>query len=173
MRPPFVFFGYSLGALIGFELARSLRREGIDGPVHLVVAAFRAPHLPDPHRPVHDLPDADLVARLRELGGTPPEVLREPELMSLLLPLLRADLSVSETYVHRQEDPLDCSLTAFGAADDLEVSLEEVSAWRSHTRGPFELRIFPGGHFFIQTAQALMLRSLAHDLGAVARRLDR
>ena len=81
LRAPFVFLGYSMGALIGFELARSLRTEGFDTPVHLVVSAFRAPHLPDPHEPVHDLPDADLVVRLRELGGTPPEVLGEPELM--------------------------------------------------------------------------------------------
>ncbi len=172
LRAPFVFLGYSMGALIGFELARSLRTEGFDTPVHLVVSAFRAPHLPDPHEPVHDLPDADLVVRLRELGGTPPEVLGEPELMELLLPLLRADWSICETYVHRHEEPLDCSLTALGGADDTEVSREELEGWQTHIRGPFELRIFPGGHFFMQTAQALVLRLLARDIRAVLRRLD-
>jgi medium-chain acyl-[acyl-carrier-protein] hydrolase len=172
LRAPFAFFGYSMGALIGFELARSLRTEGLDGPVHLVVSAFRAPHLPDPHEAMHDRPDADLVARLRELGGTPPEVLREPELIDLLLPLLRADLSICETYVHRAGEPLDCSLTAFGGADDAEVSREELEGWQSHARGPFELHVFPGGHFFIQTAQPLVLRLLARDVRAVLRRLD-
>jgi medium-chain acyl-[acyl-carrier-protein] hydrolase len=172
LRAPFAFFGHSMGALIGFELARSLRAEGLDEPVHLVVSAFRAPHLPDLHEAVHDLSDADLVLRLRKLGGTPPEVLREPELMDLMLPLLRADLSVCETYVHRRDEPLDCSLTAFGSAGDPDVSPKDLEHWRSHFRGPFELYIFPGGHFFLQTAQALVLRILARDVRAVLRRLD-
>ena len=172
LRAPFAFFGHSMGALIEFELARSLRTEGLDGPVHLVVSAFRAPHLPDPHEAIHDLPDADLVLRLRKLGGTPPEVLREPELMELMLPLLRADLSICETYVHQHGEPLDCSLTAFGGAGDPEVSREELEGWQSHFRGPFELHIFPGGHFFLQSAQALVLRILARDVSAVLRRLD-
>lgn len=172
LRAPFAFFGHSMGALIEFELARSLRTEGLDAPVHMVVSAFRAPHLPDPHEAIHDLPDADLVLRLRKLGGTPPEVLREPELMELMLPLLRADLSICETYVHQHGEPLDCSLTAFGGAADREVSREELEGWQSHFRGPFDLNIFPGGHFFLQSAQALMLRILARDVSAVLRRLD-
>lgn len=172
LEVPFAFFGHSMGALIGFELARSLWAEGLDGPVHLVVSAFRAPHLPDPHDAVHDLPDADLALRLRKLGGTPLEVLQEPELMDLMLPLLRADLSICETYVHRHGEPLACSLTAFGGAADPEVSREELEGWQSHVRGPFELHIFPGGHFFLQTAQTLVLRILARDVRAVLRRLN-
>lgn len=172
LRTPFVFFGHSMGALIGFELARSLRAAGRDGPVHLVVSAFRAPHLPDRRTAVHDLPDADLIAALRKLGGTPPEVLREPELMDLLLPLLRSDLRICETYVHQKDEPLDCSLTAFGGAGDPEVSRNDLEEWRSHFRGPFDLYLFPGGHFFLQTAQALVLRILARDVRAVLRRLD-
>jgi medium-chain acyl-[acyl-carrier-protein] hydrolase len=169
---PFAFFGHSMGALIGFELARSLRAEGLEGPVHLVVSAFRAPHLPNRHEPVQDLPDADLVRRLRKLGGTPPEVLGEPELLDLVLPLLRADLRLCETYVYRNGEPLDCSLTAFCGASDPEVNRDELNGWRSHVRGPFELHVFPGGHFFLQTGQALVLRILARDLRAVMRRLD-
>jgi len=172
LRAPFAFFGHSMGALIGFELARSLRAEGLEGPAHMVVSAFRAPHLPDPREPVHDLPDADLVLRLRRLGGTPPEVLREPELMELMLPLLRADLSICETYVHRRGEPLDCSLTVFGGAGDPEVSRKELEAWQPHFRGPFKMYILPGGHFFLQTGQALVLRILARDVSAVLRQLD-
>jgi medium-chain acyl-[acyl-carrier-protein] hydrolase len=153
-----------MGALIGFELARALRAAGEPGPVHLIVSGFRAPHLPDRHPAVHELPDDELVARLRRLGGTPPEVLREPELLELMLPLLRADLGICETYRYEAGEPLDCSLTAFGGVEDREVNREELSAWESHGRGPFALHMFPGGHFFLQTAQTLVLRILARDL---------
>jgi medium-chain acyl-[acyl-carrier-protein] hydrolase len=172
LRSPFAFFGHSMGALIEFELARSLRTEGLPGPVHLVVSGFRAPHRPDPHEAVHDLPDADLVLRLRKLGGTPPEVLLEPELMDLMLPLVRADFSICETYRYRYDRPLDCSLTVFGGTSDPEVRQDELEDWQPHFRGPFGLHIFPGGHFFLQTAQALVLRTLASDVRAVLDRLD-
>jgi medium-chain acyl-[acyl-carrier-protein] hydrolase len=161
-----------MGALIGFELARALRADGVTPPAHLIVSGFRGPHLPDRHPIAHDLPDADLLARLRALGGTPPEILREPELMELLLPLLRADLGICETYVYGDLEPLACSLTALGGADDLEVDREELASWQSHVRGPFSIHIFPGGHFFLQTAQALVLRILARDLRDVLRRLS-
>jgi medium-chain acyl-[acyl-carrier-protein] hydrolase len=167
LEVPFAFFGHSMGALIGFELARALRSEGDDCPAHLVVSAFRAPHLPDRHPPVHDRRDDELVARLRTLGGTPPEVLDEPALLEVVLPLLRADLRICETYRYEAGEPLPCSLTAFGGIDDREVNREELSGWQSHVRGTFALRIFPGGHFFLQTAQPLVLRVLARDLRTV------
>jgi medium-chain acyl-[acyl-carrier-protein] hydrolase len=171
LRAPYAFFGHSMGALIGFELARRLRVDAVPGPEHLVLSGFRAPHLPDRHPPVHRLPDERLVARLRRLGGTPPEVLREPELMELMLPLLRADLSICETYKYVYDDPLACSLTVFGGVDDREVDRDELAAWQRHVDGQFALHLFPGGHFFLQSVQGLVLRILARDLHDVVLRL--
>jgi medium-chain acyl-[acyl-carrier-protein] hydrolase len=167
---PFVFFGHSMGALIGFELARLLRRVGLPGPVHMVVSGHRAPQLPDPHPAIHALNDAEFLARIRLLGGTPEAVLQDPELIDLVRPVLRADFAVCENYVYTAEEPLDCSLAAFGGTNDIRVRRDEVSAWHAQTSKSFSQRMFPGGHFFIQTAQALVLRVLGQDLRQVLRR---
>jgi surfactin synthase thioesterase subunit len=168
---PYAFFGHSMGALLGFELACRLHAQGQAGPVHLIVSGHRAPQLPHRHPPVHGLQDPEILAKLWRLGGTPEEVLRNPELIKLFLPLLRADLTVCETYAYRHREPLACSITAFGGNDDPEVSRDELSAWRRRTRESFSLHMFPGGHFFLQSAQSLVLRILAQDLRQVLRRV--
>jgi medium-chain acyl-[acyl-carrier-protein] hydrolase len=168
---PCAFFGHSMGALISFELARQLRRRRIPGPVHLTVCSYRAPHLKDPHAAIHEMPDAEFRAKLREFGGTPEAVLRDAELMELLTPVLRADFAICGSYSYAVEPPLDCSITVFGGNDDAKVSRDELSAWRAQTAKSFSLRMFPGGHFFLQSAQVLFLRVLAQDLKDVLRRL--
>jgi len=171
MDLPFAFYGYSNGALIGFELARELRRRGMRGPEHLFAAACPAPHLPDKDPPIHDLPDDQLVAEIRRLNGTPDEVLRNDELMQLLIPLLRADAAIHETYAHEEEAPLDVPITAVGGADDPKAERPEMEAWRLHTRADFDVRTMPGDHFFIHSSQALLLRDLARDLHGVLHRI--
>jgi medium-chain acyl-[acyl-carrier-protein] hydrolase len=168
---PYAFFGHSMGALICFELARRLRRRGIPGPIHLTVCGHRAPHLDNPHQPIHKLPEAQFRTKLREFGGTPEAVLQDEELMELLTAPLRADFAVCENYSYTVEAPLDCSITAFGGNDDPKVSRDELSAWRAQTTRSFSLRMFPGGHFFLQSAQVLFLRVLAQDLKEVLRRM--
>jgi medium-chain acyl-[acyl-carrier-protein] hydrolase len=168
---PCAFFGHSMGALISFELARQLRRRQIPGPVHLTVCSYRAPHLKDPHAAIHEMPDVEFRAKLSEFGGTPEAVLRDAELMELLTPVLRADLALCASYSYASEQPLDCSITAFGGNDDAKVSRDELSAWREHTAKSFSVKMFPGGHFFLQDAEVLFLRLLAQDLKDVLRRL--
>jgi medium-chain acyl-[acyl-carrier-protein] hydrolase len=168
LEPPYAFFGHSMGALVAYELAHRL---AAPGPVHLVASAHRAPHLPDRHEPVHDLPDDAVLAKLRNLGGTPDEVLQNTDLRSMLLPVLRADITACETYVYVEREPLACSITAFGGNDDREVTRDELAAWEQHTREPFVIRMFPGGHLFVETARALVLRVLARDLRQLLLRL--
>jgi medium-chain acyl-[acyl-carrier-protein] hydrolase len=168
---PFAFFGYSNGALVSFELARELRRRGAPQAVHVFAAACPAPHLPDHDPPIHALPDEELIAEMRRLNGTPDEILRNEELMHLLIPLMRADAAIHETYVHREEEPLDVPITATGGLADPKATREDMEAWSRHTRAGFEVRMLPGDHFFIHTAQALLLRDLAQDLHGVLGRL--
>jgi surfactin synthase thioesterase subunit len=169
--PPFVFFGHSMGALVGFELARRLRAAGQGGPAHLIVSGHRAPQVPYPHPPVAGLPDEVVLAKLAKLDGTPGDVLDEPELMALFLPRLRADLAVCESYAYAGDDPLACSLTALGGTADPEVTRDELAAWRAQTTGSFSLRLFPGGHFFPQTAEALVRQAVADDVRRALRRI--
>jgi medium-chain acyl-[acyl-carrier-protein] hydrolase len=164
---PFAFFGHSMGALIGLELARWLRRERKTMPVHLFLSGRRAPQLPEPAPPSYNLPEPEFVQRVRSLNGTPKEVLDHPELMELMIPLLRADFSVCETYEHQSEPPLDCPLTVFGGIGDVEVSRDQLEPWREHTTAAYSLRMFPGDHFFLHTAQTEMLRTIAQQLASV------
>jgi len=168
---PFALFGHSMGAMISFELARRLREQGQPQPSHLFISGRRAPQLPNDDPISYNLPDAELGQELLRLNGTPKEVLEHPELMELMLPLLRADFSVVETYDYRPGVPLDCPLTVFGGLRDAEVSREQLEAWREQTTSEFALRMLPGDHFFLNDAQAqtLLLSAVARDLYQIGR----
>src|SRR2546421_56050 len=161
MNMPFALFGHSMGALISFELARELRRQDNSGPVHLFVSGSRAPQKPDPDPPVHALPEEKFIEKLRRLNGTPEAVVQNPELMMLVLPILRADFALYETYVYLTEEPLNCPISAFGGLQDNRLGRDDLVAWRDQTRMSFSLDMFPGNHFFLHTAQTLLLSVLS------------
>ncbi|HEX8696269.1 MAG TPA: thioesterase domain-containing protein [Longimicrobium sp.] len=168
---PFAVFGHSNGALIGFELARRLRREGAPRPVHLFASGRRAPDVPPRTPPTHRLPDDQFLADLRTLGGIPEQVLAHTELLALLLPLLRADVALNETYEFREEPPLELPITAYTGLADARAPREDVEAWARHTARAFTVRGFPGGHFFIFSERDRVLETLARDLEGVVRGL--
>lgn len=161
---PFAFFGHSLGALVAYELARTLRERGGPQPVHLFASGARAPHMPLPEDPAHVLRGDAFLDRLRRLGGTPPEVLAHRELVELFTPMLLADFEMSETYGTEAPDPLDVPLTALGGTEDAEVSLARLEPWREQTTAAYDLRLYPGGHFFIHTEQADVLDAVGEAL---------
>jgi medium-chain acyl-[acyl-carrier-protein] hydrolase len=154
---PFAFFGHSMGALIAFELARRLRTQADPAPTRLFVSAHGAPELRARGPRLHRLSDAKLMLKLRHLNGTPGEVLANVELMRLLLPALRADCTLCETYRYAPGEPLACGIAALGGSRDPAVAVSELAAWRRHTRGPFELRLFPGDHFYLHSGRAPLL----------------
>ncbi len=165
---PFAFFGHSMGALLAFELARYLRRENKPMPCYLFVSGHGAPHLPDREPPIHDLPELEFVARIKEFNGTPDEVLENQELRGLILPVLRADFEICATYVHRPEEPLPCPIGAFGGLRDSCVTRQDLEAWRLHTTAACSVRMFPGDHFYIMTDRSLTLWAIAQELSRVA-----
>ncbi|MEM6614734.1 MAG: thioesterase II family protein [Cyanobacteria bacterium P01_C01_bin.72] len=164
---PFAFFGHSMGGLLCFELARLLRQKHGLHPTHLFVSAYRAPQLPDPDPPIYNLPDSEFIAELKDLEGTPQKVLENAELMQLLMPTLRADFAVVDTYKYTAEPPLNCPITAFGGLQDREVSYEELKAWKEQTKGKFSLQMLPGNHFFIHSAQSQLLQYLSQSLSII------
>lgn len=168
---PFAIFGHSLGAISGFELTRRLRATLGRSPEHLWVSGHRAPHLPDPNPLVHDSPDDELIEELRRLNGTPQEIFDSPELLDLLMPLIRADFTAAETYSYREGTPLACPITAFGGARDELVTREELEPWREHTRGRFRLVMLPGDHFFIHQDHDRLIGLLAADLEEILKGL--
>lgn len=166
LQAPFAIYGHSLGALIGLSFARELRRRSLGGPVHLFVSGRRAPQLREPS-PSYHLPEPQFLARLRQLGGIPEAVLREPELMAIFLPILRADFTVSEADLDGPDEPLDCPITALGGLTDEKATIDELDAWRAQTSAAFERETFPGGHFFLQSAREAFLGSLSQRLSRI------
>ena len=167
---PFVFFGHSLGASIAFEVARSQRRGGLPEPDALVVSGHGAPQVPDDSPQMHNQPDSELVESLRRMNGMATEILDSAELMQLVLPILRADLTISETYVYHAEEPLSCQIFAYGGLQDSYVSRDDLVAWREQTRTDFRLRMFPGDHFYLNVSKPLLLQALARDLDQIIRK---
>ena len=167
---PFALFGHSLGAQEAFETALALRRAGLPQPARLFVSGHGAPHAEDPDRLLlHRLDDEAMVAELRKMNGMAPEILENEELMQLLLPILRADFTISETYKYRPEPPLDCPISAYSGLQDAYVTREQMLAWKELTSGDFRLRMFPGDHFYLNTSKMLLLQALARDLDEVMR----
>jgi medium-chain acyl-[acyl-carrier-protein] hydrolase len=161
---PFAFYGHSLGALLAFELARHLRREGREFPEHLFLSGRGAPQSHLLLQPIHTLPEPAFIEELRRLNGTPKEVLGNPELLELIVPILRADFALNETYTYVPEPPLNCAITAFGGLQDTSTNRESLEAWREHTTAEFNLQMMPGDHFFINSAGAALLKTLSREL---------
>jgi medium-chain acyl-[acyl-carrier-protein] hydrolase len=163
LRKPFAFFGHSMGAFIGFELARYLRREYSLQPVHLFVSGRCSPQTLQ-RRVNPNLPDSEFPELLRSYNGTPEYVLEDPELMELVLPVMRADVTLCESYVYTPEPPFSFPITAFGGLDDHGVTRYCIEGWREHTTRPFVLRMFPGNHFFLNTSRAPLLEAVSKEL---------
>jgi len=167
---PFALFGHSIGGLVAFELTRTLRRERLSLPTRLFVSALAAPHIYQRASRRHDMPDGELVKRLAELGGTPSEILADPELAELFLPIIRSDLQLLDTYEYLSEEPLACPITAFGGADDPLTNSEALAAWRDQTSAAFSFQTLPGGHFFLNTHRSELLQALTGELEPAAPR---
>ncbi|GCE14977.1 thioesterase II family protein [Tengunoibacter tsumagoiensis] len=147
---PYAFFGHSMGSLVSFELTRWLRRAQQPLPRYLFVSGGRAPQVWHKEDPIYNLPEPDFLSAIQKLGGTPEAVLREPELLQLILPILRADFELCETYSYQEEEPLAVPIAALGGLSDPEVSQSQLDAWRTQTNRRFTLHMFAGNHFFIQ-----------------------
>lgn len=158
--PPFAFYGHSLGALVAFELAHALVAVRHQTPLALAVSGHRAPDRLLRRQPMHDLDDRAFVERLHALGGVPDGLLDNPSLSSFLLPMLRSDLRLSETYAYVPRAPLAIPLFGFRGEDDPLLNAEEFDAWERHTSTYCRLRTLTGGHFF----DAGSLRALQQDL---------
>lgn len=170
MDLPFAFLGHSMGALVAFELARHLAGEGLPGPVRLFASGHRGPSLPDTRPPAYALPEPEFIEEMRRLNGTPEEVLQHREILDMLLPLLRADFEFCETYRYSPGAPLRCPISALGGVADADVSREQLEAWRAETEGPFTMRLFPGGHFYLASDPQPVLREIAPELQEAVRR---
>jgi surfactin synthase thioesterase subunit len=163
---PTAIMGHSMGAVVAFELAHALRSAGLASPLHLFVSASRPPRLRDDGLPpLHVMADDDLVAEIdRRYGGIPAAVRQHRELMDLLLPMLRADITALETYTRRDRQPLSCPITAFAGTRDPRAMPSSMDAWSEETTGPFDARVFDGDHFFLNAHREALMAAVLKAL---------
>lgn len=155
---PYAFFGHSLGGLLAYELSHRCVQLGLERPRHLFVSASIAPRHRTAEGPRYDLmTDAQLLAKLRDYEGTPPDVLANAELMELLLPAIRADFTLLQHYRYRARPRLDVPLTVLAGRDDAHVVPALLDDWQQETTGAFRLHWFDGGHFFLAPQQDKVL----------------
>jgi medium-chain acyl-[acyl-carrier-protein] hydrolase len=161
---PFVFFGHSVGALLSFEVARQLRRLQHPIPLHLFISSHSAPQLPSLDLPIAQLPDPDFLVALRQYNGTPSILFQNQDLMDIYLPILRADLTLKESYVYLPEPPLNCPISVFGGISDQKISQDSLASWQKQTCKAFNIQMFPGDHFYLKNQQKCLLNAIALNL---------
>lgn len=166
---PYALFGHSMGAWVAFEVARRLdgRRAG---PACLIVSGRRSPQSEAEAPPIHQLPDDAFIEELMQrFGGIPDAILRDRSVLDLFLPTLRADMEAVETYEYVPGSVLSCPVWAVAGARDPWVSRATLEAWRVETTGRFEVRTFPGGHFYLVEAQGELLALITQALRETVR----
>ncbi|MET9888353.1 alpha/beta fold hydrolase [Streptomyces sp. NPDC006430] len=159
---PVTFFGHSMGATLAFEVARRLEAQGTT--LHgLFASGRRAPSTVRDER-VHLCDDEGLLADITRLAGTDSQVLGDPEIVRMILPAVRADYRAAETYRYAPGAPLTCPVFVLTGDSDPHVTPEEARAWQGHTTGPYTLRTYPGGHFYLNSQAASVLGEITAHL---------
>jgi surfactin synthase thioesterase subunit len=159
---PLALFGHSMGAVVGFEVARRLERAG--RPLAALFVSGRRG--PDTHRDerAHLLDDAGLLDEVASLGGTDTRVLADDELVRLALPTIRNDYTAIETYRYQPGPRLSCPIHAFVGEEDAKATVDEVRAWADHTDAAFTLDVFPGGHFYLAQHVTAVLNKITERI---------
>ncbi|MCP5108638.1 MAG: thioesterase [bacterium] len=166
-KVPYAFFGHSLGGIIAYELAQKLRGRKHPQPVHVFFAGRGAPHVPgEDEKMFHQLPEDAFKKEISELGGTPGEFFQHPELIDVLLPMLKSDFKIAETYKYGGKEntkPLDYDISVLIGKDE-EISAPQVHGWREHTTGICTIHYFPGEHFFINEETGRIVKRVNRTL---------
>jgi surfactin synthase thioesterase subunit len=159
---PLALFGHSLGASVAFEVARRLEDTG-PGPTDLFVSGRRAPSAERDER-IHQRDDAGLVDAIRELAGTDPRMLDDPEVVRMILPSVRADYRAAERYRCAPDAVLRCPVHVLTGDADKHVTAAEARAWERHSSGPVTVSTYPGGHFFLNEHAAEVIGEIRRIL---------
>lgn len=161
------FFGYSMGAVLSYSLINRLQQTGHKLPDALFAAASLAPQVMGKKTPIYTLSDEDFMVEIGRLGGMPDAIMNEPALLQLAIPVLRADFQALYTYNEPQFATLDCPIMVYGGSEDPHAPRNSLANWRSLTSANFNIRLFSGSHFFINSSKTQLLKTLEVDLNTL------
>jgi pyochelin biosynthetic protein PchC len=169
---PMAFFGHSMGAILAFEVALRIGQQADLELTHLFASGRRAPSRYR-NEQVHLRDDRGIVDEIRSLSGTETAILGDIETLNMILPAVRSDYKAIETYRHQPGAVLDVPVTVLTGDQDQMTSLEEAGAWSEHTTGPFDLKVFPGGHFYLVNHSAEVIDAISAGITQAGHRPER
>lgn len=162
---PYALYGHSMGALITYELAQAIASDcDLPSPERIFVAAHRAPQLPLQRTPISQLSDNAFIERLKQYGGFNDEILNNAEMMELVLPTIRADFTLCESYQHKAIQKLKCPIHVFAGIDDKQTTVESTYGWDQCSETSVDTTLFNGGHFFLNSCQQDVLATVKKTL---------
>lgn len=161
----FAFFGHSMGAVLAHELTHALRQARLPLPSHLIVSGRKAPRVHNRFSQLQHLPDDVFVAEINSrYGGIAPEILQHQDLLKLVIPCLRADIAALENFSIPARAPLDVPIAVFGGDSDRQTPVEDLEPWAQETTAAVDFRVFPGGHFYLDSLRERVLAEVVEIL---------
>ena len=157
---PFAFYGHSMGALLAYLVAKRIAAEGLPQPLHLFLTGRGAPSQPETDPPRHLLPRREFMEKLRELGGSPTELLENEELMGHFEPILRADFKALDTFRYQASAPLEIPICVMIGTHE-KITYAQAQSWQQETILPITVRQLAGNHFFIFDYEAEIVHMMA------------
>ncbi len=164
LHKPYAIYGHSMGAMLTYLITRRIVEEKLyNKPLHLFLTGCSGPSARDINQKRHLLPKNEFIAKLKEYGGSPDEILYDEGLMNFFEPILRADFKGIENYVYQEVAPMDIPMTVIIGTDE-PVTTESAEAWKLETSETFELHQFSGKHFFIFEHAGKIMRMITQEL---------
>lgn len=154
-------YGHSLGAIIAFEILRTLQEQHKPLPMHLIVSGANSPAFPDEEENIGQLSDNEFLSKMQNrYKGFTQEILEQNELLQILIPIVRADVLASENYLFKESSKISCPITAIAGVDDKDIQLEKLMAWGNLTSKSFRHVLIPGDHLSLFSDPLVLIHAI-------------
>ncbi|MBE5096681.1 thioesterase [Bacillus thuringiensis] len=165
LHKPFIFFGHSMGSLLAYELAYKVKQLNGVNPFHMFLSGGKTPQgYANENKKIHLFPNEEFKNEIKQMGGTPQEILDNPELLDIFIPILKSDFKIIENYIFSSDNfKFDCNITVLHGRKD-DISEEEILRWKLYTKKNCNIVPFEGGHFFINECTESIVKLINQEI---------